>query len=141
MKVDSIYLYKDERYLINMTKNHWQSMTIQVARFGPKHIVDAKGRMAVEQSFFVAWEKNIFTLSDPNFKAKIDPVKPLEFKKQVQAAIAEAQTVLGKLQELDHMMDGVINDYYSQSRKYNQLPESPEEVAQMNELQNGKRPS
>jgi hypothetical protein len=130
--MESLNLYKDDKFIIHMSKHHWHGIVIQVARFGPKQVVDAGGRIVEDRAPYMVWEKKILTIKNPTDKSKIEAHSAEDFKQQVNEAIVESRQVLGRLKELENMMDGVLIDYLHQSRQYNDAPLTDKEVAEKN---------
>lgn len=116
--MDSINIYKDDKYLIIVSKNHWRGLDVQVCRFGPKLVAGQGGMLTEERSPHVAWQTSISSVLEESSKG-IKSASPTDFKIKVQNAIQEAKQVLGKLMELEGMADGVMNDYVHQCKKYN----------------------
>jgi hypothetical protein len=135
-KLNNLILYKDDRYMINLAKDHWQALVVQVCRFGPKSIVDSKGHIAEENHPYVAWSKGIGTT---DHRSAMYPRDPVEFKKEVMAVIVEAKQKLSTLQLLDSMMDGIFQDHLPSVKQYNDLQPTNAEIQVMNDaLPSGK---
>ena len=118
-KVEKLNIYKDDRYLIHMCKDHWGAMVIQVARFGPKSMVNEKGQIVESRAPYIVWTRSIPTIEDPMNKARLDPVPGDKFRKAVDDAVKAAKAQLDRLKNLDKMMDGVLIDYASAYAEFN----------------------
>lgn len=118
-KVEKLNVYKDDKYLIHMCKDHWSGLVVQVARFGPKSVVSKTGEIVEERTPYVVWQMTIPTIKDPKDKKKLEAVDPAQFRESVDRAVKEAREQLNKLRALDKTMDGVLVDYASSSAEFN----------------------
>lgn len=133
--MEQLNIYKDDRYLISLSRDHWKGLVVQVCRYGPRSAVGEGGRLVEERAPYVAWSGSVSTTEVPNV---LTPASAAKFKLAVSSLIAEAKIQMGKLVELDSMMDGVFADHKHRCLKYNDnLNQDTEDVAMAKAIAKG----
>lgn len=77
---------------------------------------------------YALWTKTIKTMPDNTVNdLMVNPLAPLKFKdgnkfkSEIKKTIEEAKSYLSKIQGLDKMIDGSMNDYFSQNQELNKV--------------------
>lgn len=102
-----VYIHNDNLACIVLSKDHHNGIVIQLAVYTEALRVGQDNELVSYISTKVIHEVVV-------------PVTSPEFKKAVSDAIQVAQHQLVQVQQKHQILDGILNDYYSQNRELNE---------------------
>lgn len=124
--VKQVYIYKDQRNAIIITPDSYKGISIQVIRFVSQLKPNFSNELVETTTIIPIWSKTIPTIEpsamdqfSKNPSMSIKPVNGDTFKRDIKTAIEESKSYLSKINSLDSMIDGSLNDYLSQNSEIN----------------------
>lgn len=117
--IKKVFIKKDERNAIVLAPDTYKGISVQVVRFVDQLKPNPEGILETHRVMHPIWNRRI--LSTIGIDESVDkPKDGKNFKSEVNKAIEEARSYIAKVEGLDNMIDGTLNDYLSQNQKLNQ---------------------
>ena len=121
-----VYIKKDERNAILICPDNYKGLVVQVIRFSTQLKPNHANELIEHRIRYALWTKTIPTMSDDMVQQlEVNPLAPLKpkdgnkFKSDINRIVEEAKSYLSKVETLDTMIDGSMNDYLSQNQDLN----------------------
>jgi hypothetical protein len=105
--MNKVYIHNDDLACIVLSKDHHNGIVVQLAVYTNSLRPDNNNELINFTSTKVIHEV-------------IVPVNAVDFRKAVADAIQIAQHQLVQIQQKHQVLDGILNDYYSQNRELNE---------------------
>jgi hypothetical protein len=102
-----VYIHNDNLACIVLSKDHHNGIVVQLAVYAESLRPNHDGELIAFTTTKVIYESII-------------PVSTPEFRKAVADTIKTAQFKLTEVQNQHQILDGILNDYYSQNRDLNE---------------------